>query len=112
MEESRRGNGKPTIEVQTAALPEIRTALESHVDHIVFLNRCEAARGRAQLLPVSREEVLARLLSDPWPAELPAHQERQAAVRRLAEAGAHEMRYRELDDAVNCLEQLVLGGSQ
>ncbi len=112
MEESRRGNGKPTIEVRTADLPEIRTALESRVDHIVFLNRCETTRGHAQLVPVSREEAQARLLVDPWPAELPAHEGRQTAIRRLAEAGAHEMRYRELDIAVNCLEQLVLGGSQ
>ena len=112
MGESRRGNGKPTIEVQTAALPEIRTARESRVDHIVFLNRRDATPGRAQLLPVIREDVLARLLCDPWPAELPARQERQAAVRRLAGAEAHEIRYRDLDVAVNCLEQLVLGGSQ
>jgi hypothetical protein len=112
MEESRRGNGKPTIEVQTAALPEIRTALKSRVDYIVFLNRCEAARGRAELFPVSREEAQARLLVDPWPAELPTREERQSAVRRLAEAGAYELRYRELDAAVDRLEQLVLGGSQ
>lgn len=112
MEGSRRGNGKPTIEVQTAALPEIQTALESQVDHIVFLNRCEAARGRAQLVPVSRREAQARLFVDTWPAEIPAREKREAAVRRLAEIGAHEMRYRELDVAVDCLEQLVLGDSQ
>jgi serine kinase of HPr protein (carbohydrate metabolism regulator) len=111
MEETRRGYGKPTIEVQTAALSGIRTALENQVDHIVFLNRCEEERGHAQLLPVSREEALGRLFCDPWPPEFPAREERQAAVRRLAEAGAHEMRYQELDVAVDCLEQLVLGDS-
>ena len=110
MKESHRGNGKPTIEVRTEALPAIRTALESRVDYVVFLNRRDVCNGHAQIYPVSKEEAMGRLFFDPWPADLPARQERRAAVERLASAPACELRYRELDQAVDILEQLVVGG--
>ncbi len=112
MAASRRTHGKPTVEVRTAALPGIRTTLECRVDYIVFLNRRDARPGPARLSPVSPGEALARLYFDPWPGDLPSRQERQAAVQRLAGAEAYEMRYREMDTAVDCLERLVLGGSK
>lgn len=105
----RRGNGKPTIEVRTDSLPAVRTALESHVDYVVFLNRRDGAE--AILLPVSEQETRRRLFFNPWPLELPMHAERRAAMERLLTAPAYEMRYRGLDGAVNRLEQLVRGGS-
>lgn len=112
MKESRRANGKPTIEVRTDSLPAIRTASESRVDYIVFLNRRDGGSGHVQLLPVAAEEGLNRLFSTPWPAELPTGREQRAAVERLMGAEIYEMRYREMDAAVGRLQQLVLGESQ
>jgi hypothetical protein len=105
----RNGNGKPTIEVRTDSLPAVRTALESHVDYLVFLNRRDEAEPN--LHPVSQQETRKRLFFNPWPLELPMHAEWQAAIERLLTAPAYEMRYRDLDSAVDRLEQLVRGGS-
>lgn len=109
---NRRGHGKPTIEVSTDLMPTIRTAVEAHADYVVFLNRKDAAAGPAELLPVPAEEALAGLFFSPWPPELPSLRERQAAVSRLLGADLYQMRYRDLDGAVDRLEQLVRGGSQ
>ncbi len=105
-----RGNGKPTIEVKAASLPGIQTALESHVDRIVFLNR-HGGEG-TMLIPVPEREARERLFFDPWPRELPVHAERIRAMERLLAAPACEMRYRDLDQAVDLLEDLVHGGCE
>ncbi|HXN48245.1 MAG TPA: hypothetical protein VN893_16475 [Bryobacteraceae bacterium] len=110
MKDSRRGNGKPTIEVRTSSLPTIRTTREAHIDHIVFLNRGNTGNVRLRRVPAS--ETSSRLYFCPWPAELAFTEEQRAAVERLAEAPAYELHYRELDGAVDRLEQLVRGGLQ
>jgi hypothetical protein len=109
MPESRRGDGKPTIEVRTEALPAIRTAWQSHVEHVVFLNRRDGPSGSIGLMPVARDEALSRLYRMPWPADLPTNGEQRAALNRLLSAGVHEMLYRDLDSAVDRLEALVHG---
>ena len=110
LKDHRRWNGKPTIEVRTSSLPEIRTAFEARIGNVVFLNRSDGADGEAQLLPVSEAEATARLFVSPWPAEMTAKGDLRAAVDRLAGAPAYELRYRDLDGAVDRLEQLVRGG--
>jgi hypothetical protein len=112
LSDHRRGNGKPTIEVATASLPGIRTAREAHIDHIVFLNRPAADAGKARLLRISESEALGRIDFSPWPQELPACGEMRATLKRLVGAPAYELRYRDLDDAADRLEQLVRGGPQ
>ncbi len=107
---TRRANGKPTVEVTTSSLPGIRTAAESEIVYVVFLNRRDGDGRQAQLLRVSREEALARLFVAPWPAELPGEHERRMAVERLISAELFEMRYRDLESAVDRLEKLVRGG--
>ncbi len=110
--QSRRGNGKPTVEVRTGALPDIRTAEEAEVHHTVFLDRREEMGAAAALTPLAEDEVYSRLLWDPWPPEIPGGEERRAAIRRVATAPSYEMSYRDLDAAVNRLEELVRGGPQ
>ena len=110
--ERRRANGKLTIEVRTESLPAIRTAAECRVDYIVFLNRRDARAGQAKLLPTPKQEALRRLSFTPWPRELRTAEERRAAVERLLDAGIYELRYRDLDAAVDRLQQLVCGGSR
>jgi len=107
LRERRRGNGKPTIEVSTAMLPAIRTAAEAHVDFIMFLNRRDAAERRVELRPVSKLEAVNLLWAGVWPPELKSLQEERAAVERLLDAELFELRYRELDAAVDALESVV-----
>ncbi len=103
-------NGKPTIEIRTEFLPNIRVAEECTVDYIVFLKRDSALRGSSHLVPAPREGALRRLLLDVFPAELPIHQQRVAAVERLLEAQVCEMSYYDLEAAVDVLEHLVSRG--
>jgi len=108
----RRGYGKPTIEVPTASLPAIRTGLEAQIDYVVFLNRHSAKSGAVKLVAVAREEALRRLYWQPWPPELEIGRNRLSAVERVLGAEAFEMHYRDLDSAVDRLQQLVSRGPQ
>ncbi len=110
--ESRRANGKPTIEVRTESLPALRTAAEARVDYVVFLNREDAHGETASLSAVSAEDAISRLYVGPWPSELPSTRRQRNAVGRLLSAGLYEMQYRDLDAAVACLKRLVHGGSK
>ncbi|HWQ53428.1 MAG TPA: hypothetical protein VN442_07070 [Bryobacteraceae bacterium] len=112
LKESRRAQGKPTIEVPTQALPAIRTARQSHVDYIVFLNRNEGMSRCVGLQSLGEEEAYRRLWWNPWPTELPGTEDRRAAVRRLSTAASYEMTYSDLDAAIDRLEQLARGESQ
>ena len=107
MKESRRANGKPTIEVALESLPAIGTAWRVSVDHVVFLNRRDGVPGAAEVQPVPPAEALARLLHCPWPRELSVYSEHEAALRRLLGARLLELRYRDLDAAVSLLERLI-----
>jgi hypothetical protein len=109
MEESPHARGKPTIEVRADSLPSIRTAVETRVDAVVFLNRRDGRNGHADLLPVTWDDARQRLSSSPWPTDSPTAGERQAALERLAGTKVHEMRYRDLDAAADKLEQIVDG---
>jgi len=104
---SRRTGGKPTVEVPLSSLPAIRTAHRVSVDCVFFLNRQAGAREAAQALPVAPEAAFERLLHCPWPGDLRVRTEHEAALRRLAGARLFELRYRELDAAVELLESLV-----
>jgi hypothetical protein len=110
--ESPQARGKPTIEVRTDSLPAIRTAVESRVDAVVFLNRRDGRDGQVELLPLAADDAIRRLSYSPWPADLPTMGERQAALERLSGAGVYEMRYRDLDAAADKLEQIACGGRE
>jgi hypothetical protein len=107
--ESRRPLGKPTIEVRTSLLPAIRTACESRVDSIVFLNRRDGKKGRAEVSRFPRQKALDYLALSPWPADLPNENQRLTVVERLLVAGVYELRYIALDAAVDALEQIASG---
>ena len=110
MRETRRGRGKPTIEVRTESLPDILTATDARIDYVVFLNRKDTYARNAHLVPVDRQEAFRRLYLRLWPAELGIDRSSQAAVERLLDAGVYEMRYRELDAAVDRLERTIQKG--
>ena len=104
-------NGKPTIEAFTEKLRFARTARECEIDFVVFLNRSESALERPRLAPISRETALVRLLRPIWPEELPIHQERLAAVEGLLDAEVYDFFYNDLNQAIDCLEQLASRGN-
>ena len=104
-----RPRGKPTIEVRTDSLPAIHTACESSVDSIVFLNRREGSEGRAEISSYPSQKAREYLASSPWPSDLPGEEQRASTVERLLGAAIYEMRYSDLDAAVEALEQIAHG---
>jgi GTPase SAR1 family protein len=102
-----RAYGKPTIEIRTQTLEGFRTADQSPVDRIVFLNRRDYQGGLPTVQPVSREEIWKRFSFSVWAVQMPEFHERLAAVEGLLEIPAYEMRYGDLDSAVDLLESLA-----
>jgi len=104
-----RPTGKMAIELSTASMPEIATALTCTVDYIVFLNRREP--GPPCLVPFPKETAL------PWFERVICFGERDvreaqaASLQRLLAVPIYELRYRDLDWAVNRLEALVREGA-
>ncbi len=102
-----RAYGKPTIEVRTGTMEHIRGAEEGPVDAIVFLNRPAYFSGPPVLTPVSTEEAWNRLSFHIWAVQMPAFEERLTALTRLLTVPVYEIRYSELDPAIDLLERLV-----
>lgn len=103
-----RAAGKPSIEVRTSEWPDLDLANSAFIDHIVFLNRSW----------VDAQELVPQRLSSVWPwfrqtllctDETRLAQER--ALTRLLGAGIYELRYRDLDWAIERLNQLALVGN-
>jgi hypothetical protein len=99
--------GKPTIEVKTASLEGINVADESPIDYIVFLNREDYVSGPPLLLRVSPEDAWERFRPSVWAIQLPAFTERLAALKRLVRLPIYELRYTDLNAAIDTLQQLV-----
>jgi hypothetical protein len=104
-----RATGKMAIELATGILPEITTQAECQVDYIVFLNRREPASPG--LLPLPKE--IARQYFEQYMCfgEAAVHQAQSASIHDLLTAKVFEMRYRDLDWAVERLGKLVREGN-
>ncbi len=106
-------NGKPTIEIKTENLPQIRVAHESTVDFILFLKRAELPgaypSSYPSVVPITRQETFLRLMKNPWPPELSIHEPRTQALERVLDAPAYELAYWDFDPAIQLLENLVRG---
>lgn len=98
--------GKISIEVDTAELPDIRTSFQCRVAAVVFLNR-HAGRP-ARLLPLDAADAFGRLERDLPLFQEPLHEKNRASLRYLVDAGAFELRYRDLEEAVALLEPLTV----
>ena len=100
-----RASGKPSIEVCTSEWPNIAIANAAYIDHIVFLNRkCVEER---ELIPVRAATVWPwfRLHFASSSESAPAQEE---AIARLLTANIYELRYRDLDWAIERIEQLAM----
>ena len=101
--------GELAIELATATIPEIKIAQSSSVDYILFLNRQEPYPP--SLTPLSRESTA------PWFEQMICYgtnelrESQLASLRWLLEVPVYELRYSDLDWAVDRLETLVRTGS-
>jgi hypothetical protein len=102
-----RAYGKPTIEVNTRTLKHFESAEQSPVNVIVFLNRPAYESGPPALIPVSMEDAWNRLSFSVWAVQMPAFEERLAALKRLLDVPAYELRYSEFDPAIDLLQRLA-----
>jgi hypothetical protein len=103
-----RAAGKPSIEIPTIELDGINTSVSATVQAIVFLNRRNVTKS--ELVPSSK--TAARRWADPsnyTKAIAPA--EHGTAVDNLFNLPVYELRYTELDWAIDRLNQLATQGS-
>jgi hypothetical protein len=96
--------GKPSIEVRTADLPGIRCVTSANVEHLVFLNRSESIVQ--EIVPLSKH-VARRYLHLRLYGMDELRKPQLAAIERLMAAQVLEMRYHDLDWAVDRLERLA-----
>jgi hypothetical protein len=98
--------GKPSIEFATASVPLFSTSSMSRIKHVVFLNRNV---DKQELVPFPVE--VARLYMLQRASSAPELRKRQARMfDRLLEGSVFELRYTDLDWAVERLHQLVFRG--
>jgi hypothetical protein len=103
-----RAEGKPSIEIPTAELRGLITSDEAPIDYIIFLNRQSSAG--VDLAPLSRAVAMRRFHQSLFPED-EVQQLRAGALQRLSTADVYELRYRDLQRAVDRLERLARGPS-
>jgi hypothetical protein len=101
-------NGEIAIELTTALLPEIRTAAQSHIDWLIFLNRRSSCHPSVR--PFSKERASALLQQVICYGEQTVRAAQKSALVDLLRGEVLELQYGDLDSAVTCLEGLVCGG--
>jgi hypothetical protein len=99
-----RATGKMAIEVATASLPQINTISECEVDYIVFLNR--RMPDPPELRPFPREIASQYFEQSMFFGDEEAHKAQKSSLDGLLAASIFEIRYHDLDWAVDRLEQL------
>lgn len=102
-----RAAGKPSIEMPTAAMPHIACAQTTRVDSIVFLNR--RSGDSQQLLPY-RRDVARQFMRQVLFGSAVSLVVQYEAIERLLTAEIFELRYRDLDWAVDRLRTLAESG--
>jgi hypothetical protein len=99
-----RTKGKPSIELLTSTIPGITTATSAEVDYIVFLNRRDA--NVQELVPFPKEPV-RRYVDKHLSGVEEMRRNQIASVDRLLTAEIFELRYRDMNWAIDRLERMV-----
>jgi hypothetical protein len=102
-----RAYGKPTIEVRTDRIANIQLAEQSGIGAIVFLNRPGYEGNSPSLAPISRDDAWKRLSYSVWAIQMPEFDQRLSALKHVLNIPAYELRYSELDPAIELLQDLV-----
>jgi HPr Serine kinase C-terminal domain len=98
---------KPSIEVSTTNLKGVRVSQTANAHLLIFLNRREGANE--PLRPYNRD-VAREFLRQGRFAPLDLMPRHYAAIERLLEIEVLELRYRDLDWAIEQLNALAFGG--
>jgi hypothetical protein len=99
----RAGVGKPSVELPAAPSGPIVTSSSACVKHIVFLKRNVATQTLAEFpVPVARLYMQQVIDSMPYRSTV-----KMQSIDHLLTAGVYELRYNDLDWAVDRLAQLV-----
>ena len=98
--------GKPSLEIPTSELPGVMTASEAEVRFVVYLKRTPAGTGTLIRLPkgTATKRMRAELYSA---GEVRARHEKILEV--MSAVPTFELHYRDLADAIDRLDRLVLG---
>lgn len=99
-----RAEGKPSIEVPISDLADIITSDEAQINYIIFLNRQPSATSN--LVPVSRTLASQRFFQALYPVK-EIREIQASALQHLLNSEIYELRYRDLNHAINRLEQLA-----
>ena len=102
-----RAAGKPSIELKTAPIEGMTCASTAQADFLVFLNR--RAPGPSELVPF-RKDVARQYLHQVLFGSASSLAPQYAALERLLTVKIFELRYSELDWAVQRLETLTREG--
>lgn len=99
--------GKPSIELNTQPLRDISVSFTSHINHVVFLNRCNVERQELIDFPtdVAKYSMLQVLFSLP-----DTRLQQSAMIDLLLDGGVFELRYNHLNWAIQRLTQLAERG--
>jgi hypothetical protein len=96
--------GKPSIEARISEFSGLVTAREARVHSIVYLNRCSSETGR--LVPLPEGTGTQRMCKELYSAgEIRAKHEQ--ILEELSGIPTYELRYRDLDHAIDQLDLLV-----
>lgn len=101
-----RVQGKASIEVPTSELRLI-TAEQANIHSIIFLNRQSLAK--AELLPLPRTTVIERF-RDMFEPVGEIQKTQTETLQQLSEVDAYELRYEDLQSAIDRLDLLARGG--
>ena len=105
--ETPRAAGKPSIELSTHRFPNVQRRETVQVDFIVFLKR--SSTSGAQLLPY-RKDVARMYMRQGLYGTNKIRERHFAAVERLLRADVFELRYNDLDSAIERLQRLAEDG--
>ena len=98
--------GKPSLEIPTSELPGLVTASEAAVNFVIYLKRSPAGTGTLVRLPEGT--ATRRMCSELYSAgEVRARHEKILEV--MSAVPTFELHYRDLGDAIDQLDRLVLG---
>jgi hypothetical protein len=103
-----RAEGKPSIEVRTSEINGIATAEEASIHYLVFLNR--RLSPDVELFPISSAMAFQRLQRSFFPLD-EIRQVQIASLQQLSSLPVYELRYRDLDSAIERLELLTESGA-
>jgi hypothetical protein len=102
-----RAAGKPSIELPTSSLPQITCAQTAQVDFLVFLNR--RASARQELVPY-RKDLARHSIRQGFFGSAESLAMQNLSLEELLRVDVCELRYSDLDWAVDRLDTLVREG--